>query len=63
MNDVTPLKCKMNVMYMTLCMTMIISKCVGVVSLRYPRQGDTRGSRQGGRDKLRKGGPHDTEGV
>ena len=26
-------------------------------------KGDTRGSRQGGRDKLRKGGPHDTEGV
>jgi len=44
-------------------MTMITSKCVGVVSLRYPRQGDTRGSRQGRRDTLRKVGPLDTEGV
>jgi len=44
-------------------MPMITSKCVGVVSLRYPAKGDTRGSRQEGRDKLHKGGPHDTEGV
>jgi len=39
MYDATPLKRKMNVMYMNLCLTMIISKCVGVVPLRYPRQG------------------------
>jgi len=37
-------------------MTMIISKCVGVVSLRYPRQG--------GYERFTpRGGPHDTEGV
>jgi len=39
MYDATPLRRIMNDMYTTLCMTMIISKCVGVVSLRYPRQG------------------------
>jgi len=34
-NDVMPIERKMKVIYMT----MITSKCVGVVSLRYPRQG------------------------
>jgi len=63
MYDDSPLKRKMNDVYRTLCMTMLISKCVGVMSLRIHAKGDTRGSRQGGRDKLRKGGPHDTEGV
>jgi len=33
--------------------------CLSVIHAK----GDTRGSRQGGRDKLHKGGPHDTEGV
>jgi len=62
--DATPLRRNMRwYLYDFMLMTMIISKCVGVMSLRYPRQGDTRGSRQGGRDQPRKGGPHDTKGV
>ena len=36
-------------------MTMITTKCVGVVSLVIHAKGDTRGSRQGRQDKLRKG--------
>jgi len=33
--------------------------CLSVIHAK----GDTRGSRQGGRDTLRKIGPHDTEGI